>query len=156
MNHNIYTVGVLPSQPWNYLGKKDLSDILTDFFFFAFIQNIGNTTNINNLRLWKLCYSNSSIKTIRKIRPIYPESKPGSLEVPRSNRFVKYCIQRPTHPGRARLQNVPQFKRMHTRSWLARESQIYLFTKLFFGACITTPYKLRFFRMQIRKQTVPD
>lgn len=39
MNHNIYTVGVLPSQPWNYLGKKDLSDIFTDFFFCLYSKH---------------------------------------------------------------------------------------------------------------------
>ena len=109
------------------------------YWFFAFIQYIDNTTNINNLRLWILCYSNSSVKTLRKIRPICPESKPGFLEVPWLNRFVKYCIQSPTRPGRTRLQNVPQFKRMHTRSWLARESQVYLFTKLFLEHLLPTP-----------------
>ena len=41
MNHNIYTVGVLPSQAWNYLGKKDLSDILTDFFFLPLFKTLA-------------------------------------------------------------------------------------------------------------------
>lgn len=51
MNHNIYTLSALPPQLWNYLGKKDLSDIFTDFP--PFIQINGNT-NINNLEFMEI------------------------------------------------------------------------------------------------------
>jgi len=83
MKNNIY-IKVLENQYTSFLalevaGKKNLLCYFyfysSLYYFFAIIQNIGNSTNVNNLRLWKLC------KNHKKNRSIYPESKLASLEV---------------------------------------------------------------------------